>query len=91
MNMDFPKKDLKRAERRKDKSRKYMKAKCVAEAIFGPYADKDKCEYWAKRNADNLKSCGCSMCRNPRREFKEDTFQEKKFKEYFFRDSMECD
>lgn len=66
-----------------------MKAKCVAEAIFGPYCTEDKAEYWAKRNADNLKSCGCSMCRNPRKEFKEETFQEKKFRESFFRDSME--
>ena len=84
MSIDFPQKDLKRAERRKRKALRYMKAKDVAKQLFPESTD--WIDGWAKRHADNMKSCACWMCKNPRKSFKEETLQEKKFKE-----SIWCD
>lgn len=81
MSIDFPQKDLKRAERRKRKALRYMKAKDVAERLFPMNADEEWRENWAKRHTDNLKGCSCWMCCNPRRSLKQETLQEKKFKE----------
>jgi hypothetical protein len=56
----------------------------VAKQLFP--ASADWVDDWAKRHADNMKACGCWMCKNPRKSFKEETLQEKKFKE-----SIWCD
>ena len=84
MSIDFPQKDMKRAERRKKKALRYKHAKEIAHTIYPGHPEWE--EEWAKRHADNMKSCACWMCQNPRRSFKQETLQEKKFKE-----SMWCD
>ena len=87
MSIDFPQKDMKRAERRKKKALRYKHAKEIAHQLFPDLpVDRNWEEEWAKRHADNMKSCACWMCQNPRRSFKQETLQEKKFKE-----SMWCD
>ena len=80
MSIDFPQKDMKRAERRKKKAMRYKQAKEVAHQLFPGHPEWE--EQWAVRHADNMKSCACWMCQNPRRwSKKSDTLQEKKFKE----------
>ena len=65
----------KRAIRRNNKIRMKKKAKML-------YPEYPKAEYLA----DHLACCSCSMCGNPRKQFKDKTIQEKKedekFKEY---------
>jgi len=88
MSIDFPQKDMKRAERRKKKALRYKQAKEVALTLFPVFADDEwqkEREEWARKHADNLKGCSCWMCCNPRRLNKE-TLQEKKFKE-----SIKCE
>lgn len=75
---------MKRAERRKRKALRYRHAKEIAHQIFPGKPEWE--EEWAKRHADNMKACSCWMCCNPRRSLKQETLQEKKFKE-----SMWCD
>lgn len=87
MSIDFPQKDMKRAERRKAKANRYKQVKDIAHRILPPSVrDTEWEEQWAKRHTDNLKSCSCWMCGNPRKTFRDETFQEKKFKQ-----SWKCD
>lgn len=81
MSMDFPIKNKKRADRRKEKIDKFRHAKEVADHLFSKWPEGEKWKTnWAKRHTDNLKACSCWMCCNPRR-IGEITIQEKKFKE----------
>ncbi len=81
---DFPTKDKKRAERRYQKERLAKRTRKIVESWFPGYKEKEPekfeelVEHKTKRLTDNLKGCGCWMCRNPRKEFGEETFQEKK-------------
>lgn len=77
--LEFPQKNKKRALRRKEKHRKVEEAQMIANKIFKDHPD--WAENWAKRHADNMKSCSCWACGNPRKMFLDDTLQEKKFKE----------
>lgn len=79
MSMDFPQKNKKRAERRRQKKLKYIRALKVAKRI-NPHADETWYDRWATRSADNLTVCSCHMCGNPRKHFKDATMQEKKWK-----------
>lgn len=76
---DFPVKDRKRAERRADMHRMKSKAKRIAR---NRGYDEEECQRWVKF-ADHLKSCGCWMCVNPRKTFKEKTIQEYKAEENY--------
>ena len=83
MSIDFPQKNKKRALRRKEKHNKVDRAREIAHQLFPDLpVDKEWEEQWAVRHADNMKSCACWMCQNPRRwSKKSETLQEKKFKE----------
>ena len=84
--MSILEKSKKRALRRKFKQRKIERAKKVAHRLFPGLHDPLWEEEWALRHADNLKSCSCWMCGNPRKTLHQETLQEKKFKE-----SIWCD
>ena len=75
-------KNKKRAERRAQKERMLRKALKKAEMFYASDDFEEWKKRWAVRHADNLKSCSCWMCCNPRR-YGEETLQEKKFKESF--------
>ena len=36
-------------------------------------------EQWVRKHADNMTICSCHMCGNPRKLFKDETIQEKRF------------
>lgn len=62
---DFPTKNLRRAQRRKQRQKKVDKAEKIFESRYA--SDKLNKRYvrdWAVRHADNLKSCSCRLCRN---------------------------
>ncbi|PWC73436.1 hypothetical protein TSH58_04505 [Azospirillum sp. TSH58] len=60
-------KDMKRARRRHDRARMVAKA-----ARLRPWAA------FPQKGADNLASCSCWMCGNPRRHWLEPTMQERR-------------
>lgn len=85
--LDFPQKNKKRALRRMQRQRKIDRAIKVAENHFWD-ADPAWKSLWAKRHADNMKSCGCWMCNNPRKVFHQLSFDQIKQKE---KERLSCD
>lgn len=82
MSMDFHPKEKKRAIRRAQKQKMLHKAEHVADVMFASVRDRqDQFEEWkknwSKRHADNMKSCSCWMCCNPRK-LGQPTIQEKR-------------
>lgn len=71
-------KNKKRAERRAQKERMLRKALKKAEMFYASDDFEEWKKRWAVRHADNLASCSCHMCGNPRRIWNEPTIQEKK-------------
>lgn len=85
MSMDFPHKDKKRAKRRADKERRRrQELRKITDIWYSNVSSRlPDFEQWredyARRHADNRKSCSCYMCGNPRKYWKELTLQEKRF------------
>ena len=65
----------------KNKGTKRAKSLLGAWAAQTPIAPPECLDKTAKKTRHTTKLCSCSMCGNPRKFFKEDTMQEKKFKE----------
>lgn len=81
MDDDFPTKNKVRAKRRFFKQKFKRKAANFIQHVqlhgIRNSLDGTFIEQWAARHADNLKSCSCWMCGNPRRWLKKPTIQEK--------------
>lgn len=82
MSMDFPYKDKKRAKRRADKERRRrQELRKIDHQYSSPATWFNNFEQWredyARRHADNPKSCSCWMCCNPRK-YGQLTLQEKR-------------
>jgi hypothetical protein len=71
-------KNMKRAERRSQKERMLRKALRKVEAYYVTEDFQEWKERWARKHADNLASCSCHMCGNPRKYWNEPTIQEKR-------------
>lgn len=80
--MDRERQKEKARERRNNKQKKRKKVKNV---IINEWSDTffedDWVEDQCRKLTDNFASCSCYMCGNKRKHFKDETLQEKKFKD----------
>lgn len=76
IHVDYLFKEPKRAIRRRHKLRMISKALRIQRLYWNIYTDEDAILYDALRSADNLVTCSCYMCGNPRKWYGLLTFQE---------------
>lgn len=69
-----------RAERRHHHHRMLEKVKDFSFYKYGSWSEEEKLQH-QKRMAETRKPCSCYMCGNPRKHWKDDTMQEKRFDE----------